>query len=126
MTLHTNPDFKYHFQYSADYVKAIDGDTVDLIVDLGFNVYTKLRFRLYGIDTPERGQAGFNDATAFIHYTLVEAHDITVYSLKTGKYGRWLAIIKADGENVNELLVLHGHAELYYVTDISQLNPSTW
>lgn len=41
------------FVYKATITNIVDGDTVDAIVDLGFNVQTKIRFRLNGIDTPE-------------------------------------------------------------------------
>jgi micrococcal nuclease len=42
-----------NYIYTATITKIIDGDTVDAIVDLGFSVQTKIRFRLNGIDTPE-------------------------------------------------------------------------
>jgi hypothetical protein len=45
--------------YQAKIVEVVDGDTFDLMIDLGFNNFTKQRMRLYGIDAPEmRTQAG--------------------------------------------------------------------
>jgi hypothetical protein len=45
--------------YQAKIVEVIDGDTFDLMIDLGFNNFTKQRMRLYGIDAPEmRTKAG--------------------------------------------------------------------
>lgn len=41
------------FWYGATVLKVIDGDTVELLVDLGFNVHHKIRVRLFGINTPE-------------------------------------------------------------------------
>lgn len=41
------------FWYGATVLKVIDGDTVELMVDLGFNVHHKIRVRLFGINTPE-------------------------------------------------------------------------
>ena len=42
------------YEYKAIVVKVVDGDTVDVDIDLGFNVWLKKqRIRLYGIDTPE-------------------------------------------------------------------------
>jgi micrococcal nuclease len=41
------------YVYNATITNIVDGDTVDAVVDLGFNVSTKIRFRLNGIDTPE-------------------------------------------------------------------------
>jgi len=42
-----------HYIYKASVAKVIDGDTVDLIVDLGFHVFIKERFRLVGVSVPE-------------------------------------------------------------------------
>jgi micrococcal nuclease len=45
--------------YQAKIVEVVDGDTFDLMIDLGFNTFTHQRMRLYGIDAPEmRTQAG--------------------------------------------------------------------
>jgi len=41
------------YWYNAKVLKVVDGDTVDLMVDLGFNVHHKIRVRLYGVNTPE-------------------------------------------------------------------------
>ena len=41
------------FTYAAKPIDVIDGDTVDLLIDLGFGVHIKERCRLYGIDAPE-------------------------------------------------------------------------
>jgi len=41
------------FEYRAQCLNVVDGDTVDLLVDLGFHDYRKERFRVLGVDTPE-------------------------------------------------------------------------
>ena len=41
------------YLYNAKLVRVIDGDTIDAVIDLGFDVWIKKRVRLYGIDTPE-------------------------------------------------------------------------
>ena len=41
------------YEYKAKLLRVIDGDTVDCVIDLGFNVRLKERVRLKGIDTPE-------------------------------------------------------------------------
>ena len=41
------------FCYNAKVVRVVDGDTIDLLVDLGFSIHHKVRVRLYGINTPE-------------------------------------------------------------------------
>lgn len=52
------------YTYRATVTRWGDGDTVDLAVDAGFDVTVNTRFRLHGIDTPERGNEGYNAALA--------------------------------------------------------------
>ena len=51
------------YEYRCKIVRIIDGDTVDLIIDLGFNIKIKIRGRLEGVDTPERGHPDWSHAT---------------------------------------------------------------
>lgn len=100
------------YQYSAILVRVVDGDTFDADVDLGFHVFVRLRFRLLDVDTPERGQPGFSEATSKLRNLLVDeakpgehGGSFVVESKKTGKYGRWLAKIPTnDGGTVNAKL----------------------
>jgi micrococcal nuclease len=41
------------FWYGATVLGVVDGDTIDLMIDLGFNIHHKIRVRLYGVNTPE-------------------------------------------------------------------------
>jgi micrococcal nuclease len=81
--------------------RVIDGDTLDLEVDLGYNVSLKIRGRLLGVDTPERGHKDFSVAKQNLSDLVSQNCDgegyIIVASTKTGKYGRWL--IEMDGIN---------------------------
>ena len=92
------------YNYSAKVVRVIDGDTVDLDVDLGFKISFRLRGRLSEVDTPERGHADWGKAKDMLSDLLTQQEDedgyIQVYTKKTGKYGRWLI----DIENVNKTL----------------------
>ena len=101
------------YEYKAKLVKVVDGDTVDLDVDLGFHMTARIRFRLARINTPEvRGkekEAGLL-AKAFVLHELLNA-DIVVKTEKTGKYGRWLGEIFVEGNNLNDALVKNNHAE---------------
>ena len=84
-----------------------DVDTVDFIVDLGFNIQTKIRSRLLGVNTPERGHPDWKKATAECARLLSVVADtkgselanaehwVTIRTSKTGKYGRWL--VEIDG-----------------------------
>ena len=88
----------------AKVLRVVDGDTVDLEVDLGYHVSLTIRGRLLGSNTPERGQPDFALATKALASLLEENTDedgyVSVKSTKTGKYGRWLVEI----EGVNQVL----------------------
>ena len=85
------------FTYKAIVTRVVDGDTFDAEVDLGFRTYRRERFRLLDVDTPERGQRGFDECTDRLRQLLIECQDpdgrIIIKSRKTGKFGRWLAAI---------------------------------
>ena len=109
------------FNYWAQVHRVIDGDTLELIVDLGFNVSVKETFRLLGVDTPEKygvkktsaEYAKGVAATQFVEGMIPEDKwvEIEVYSGKKGKYGRWLCQVYVDGQSLNEALLIQGHAE---------------
>lgn len=105
------------WQYKARLVRAVDGDTVDLDVDLGFYLTARIRFRLEGVDTPERGQPGFHEATQFVEdWFATNGGECIVCTRKTGKYGRWIAQVinpHMDDETLNELLINTGHGVAY-------------
>ena len=107
-------------QYKATLVRVVDGDTVYLEVDLGFNVKTIQSFRLIGIDTPEiRGAErpeGLKSKAELER--LITNQVLIVQSEKTGKFGRWLGtifVVQPNGEpyNVNEHLLREGFAKEY-------------
>ncbi len=106
----------YRYRVALD--RVVDGDTVDLWVDLGFRVNMKLRFRLAGIDAPEmRGKTHAAGVAAKnrLRSLIVGAGDgLTVATEKTGKYGRWLATLyDADGNSINQRMIADGHAKPY-------------
>jgi len=110
------------YEYNATVVYVYDGDTFHADVDLGFRAHMKkLKFRMYGIDTPElRGGTDETKAAARAARDrlkeLVLNKQVKIYSHRdtTGKYGRWLADveIEIDGapQHVNAMLVDEGHA----------------
>lgn len=98
------------YQYASKLIKVVDGDTVDLIVDLGFTVSISSRFRLDGIDAPEmrtptleQGKA----SKAHLESMLADAQlgIVRLDSLGRDKYGRWVArlyyVSQATGETVD-------------------------
>lgn len=55
----TAPDAAHVWTYQARYVRAVDGDTVELLVDHGMRVHSTQRVRLLDVYAPERGQEGY-------------------------------------------------------------------
>ncbi len=102
-------------EYAATITHIVDGDTVDLSCDLGFRIYSRDRFRLFGIDTPERGQAGWAEATAALKNMLPIGASVIIRTAKPyrDKYGRWLATIYADGVDINAKMLSDGFAKEY-------------
>jgi len=93
------------YEYKATVDRVVDGDTVDFIVDLGFNIKIKIRGRLEGIDTPERGHPDWHLATATCRRLLAELKfdgSITIHTKKTGKYGRWIVRIPGVTDKLAE------------------------
>ena len=107
------------YEYRATVVKVYDGDTITVDFDLGFGVVLKnQKIRLYGINTPEvRGDSredGLKSRDALREKILGKTVTIkTVKNNKKGKYGRWLGMVYAEAENVNEWLLSEGLAKPY-------------
>jgi len=105
---------KTNYRYVALVERVVDGDTVDLLVDLGFYIHIRERFRLANIDAWEvRGEERVKGLKAKLFLlNEIEGRHITLISGKDkGKYGRWIAtIILEDGTNINTELVRLGHA----------------
>jgi micrococcal nuclease len=92
----------------------VDGDTIDVDLDLGFNIHHKCRVRLYGIDTPEsrtrdkdekaRGKLAakfLEDAISNGNQTLIQ----TKLKDSKGKFGRVLGSVIVDGIDINKKMV---------------------
>ena len=108
--------------------KVVDGDTIDVTIDLGFDLYKKERVRVAGIDTPEKRTRNLEekalgiDATNWLKEKLDQAitgdDELTIrteLSGGIGKYGRllgWLYI--GDGDvSLNEEMIKQGYAWEY-------------
>jgi len=88
------------YTYEAKVVRVVDGDTIDALIDLGFNVHKKIRIRMVGINTPESRTRDLEEkkrglaAKARLKEILKEnKNKFTLESHGVGKYGRCLAII---------------------------------
>lgn len=100
------------YEYVGLVTNVVDGDTVDVVVDLGFKVNTAQRLRLAGVDTPERNQAGFSEAKAFTQ-EMIGGKLVTIKTQKVSKFGYYLADITIDGKNVSQELIAAGHGKPY-------------
>jgi micrococcal nuclease len=85
------------YTYKCKVSRVIDGDTLSLSVDLGFNITNEIRVRLIDIDTPEvRGkdrEFGLLVTEKVREWVKNAPGQLYVSTKKTGKYGRWLARI---------------------------------
>jgi endonuclease YncB( thermonuclease family) len=110
---HRRQDMSKVWRYDhVELVRVIDGDTVELCIDMGNSIHWKGKFRLYGIDTPER-QAGL-EAARFVQDTLVTQGIDYVETHKPDKYGRWLVTVVCGGKNLSGELVARGLAKQYF------------
>ena len=115
--MENNPDA---FVYQAELERVVDGDTVDVTLDLGFDVKLhKQRVRLHGIDTPESRTRNLADKklglAAKERLKELCVGRFKVKSLGKGKYGRVLGIpYTEDGQDICQLLIDEGHAVEYY------------
>jgi micrococcal nuclease len=126
--------------YKAELIRVVDGDTVDLIIDLGFDTLRKERFRLYGIDAPEMRTEAGKAAKKWLWDALQPLEAIYVQTIqlstkaKRDKYGRFLAVLYkseagmeqdmdyADAEgiqnffqsSINRRMIVEGHAKERY------------
>ena len=109
--------------------KVLDGDTIDLTIDLGFDLFKKERVRVAGVDTPEKRTRDLEekalgiDATNWLKKKLEDtiAGDGDELTIRTelvggmGKYGRllgWL-YINEDTVSLNEQMITEGYAWAY-------------
>tara|TARA_Y100001938_G_scaffold148370_1_gene231873 strand:+ start:215 stop:607 length:393 start_codon:yes stop_codon:yes gene_type:complete len=108
------------FVYQASLERVIDGDTIDVTLDLGFNVLLhKQRVRLAGIDTPESRTRNLKEKALGLKAKerLQELcnYNMKIKSLGKGKYGRIIGIpYNADGIDICKLLIKEGHAVEYW------------
>ncbi len=114
-------------EYDVTVIKVVDGDTVDVDIDLGFGVTLKdERVRIMGIDTPESRTSDkvedlFGEAAKARLKELMKDGGklITTEDRKgedmKGKFGRILGDFRvADGRKVTEILIEEGHAVAYF------------
>ena len=127
-------DLETMYEYRCNVVKIIDGDTVDVDIDLGFGVWLKKeRIRLYGIDTPESRTRDLEEkkyglaAKEFLTKMLDDDGGIILKTQKDaeGKFGHILGELwrttEYGDQSINQYLVDNHHAVRYYGQSKSEM-----
>ena len=109
------------YEYNCEVKRVVDGDTVDVVIDLGFDIAYSSRVRLFGIDTPEsrtrdkdekaRGLIGKDFLKSYLDKGGVV---IRTRKDKKGKFGRVLGEMVVEDININELMIKEHHAVKYH------------
>ena len=111
------------YEYKCKEIKKIvDGDTVDVVLDLGFDIYHSCRVRLLGIDTPESRTRDLEEkargklSKQFLKDCLLDKEVIIkTYKKKAkGKFGRVLGELWVANKNINKEMVGLGYAVEYH------------
>jgi micrococcal nuclease len=118
--IYTNEEIKQLYHYNSFCTNIVDGDTIDINLDLGFDTHFSERFRLYGIDCWEtRGierPRGLLAKTRMCELLPIGSRLITkTFKDTKGKYGRYLGelYIPNKTESINQILINEGHAVVY-------------
>lgn len=101
------------YEYNAEVLRVVDGDTVHARVDLGLDIRADIILRLYGINTPELPTTQAVAARDYLASRLAEVgFKVRVETIKDHKekYGRYLAVLWIDAESLNDTLVRLGYA----------------
>ena len=117
------------FEYNLKVTRVVDGDTVDGLIDLGFNTFVKKRIRLYGINAPEtrtrdaeEKKKGIECKKRLSDIIEDQENEVILKSHGVGKFGRCLGELSymtedEEGEyevNINQSLVNEKLAEEYF------------
>ena len=115
------------FEYNATIVRVVDGDTVDALVDLGFDTWKKVRIRMHGINAREsrtrdleEKEKGLAAKARLIELLEENDNEFLLQSKGVGKFGRCLgelyvgaSTVKIEGQSINQVLREEGHAKEY-------------
>ena len=117
------------YRYNAKLLRVVDGDTIDVMIDLGFDIQIKKRVRFLGINAPESRTRDLEEkkrglaAKERVKCILAENETFEIHSEELGKYGRVLGSIYITKLNkkdfltkkcLNDILVSENHAVVYF------------
>lgn len=102
------------YTYAATVERVVDGDTLDVSLDLGMRVYLRTRLRLEGIDAPELHTSEGKAARDYVVQAMALGTLVTVATRKPDRYGRALArVTLPDGRDLTTVLLEAGHGRPY-------------
>lgn len=119
--------------YSGTITRVLDGDTFDMSIDIGFNINTKDRIRLFGVNAPELKTPEGIKAKQFLEELIAQkGPEIVFYSIKDKRetFGRYLALVYFGNKNsfdltlsVNKMILNAGHGSAKYISasDLKEL-----
>lgn len=111
------------YEYKCKVNRVVDGDTIDVSIDLGFKIHHEARVRLYGIDAPESRTSDKEAkkygimSKEFLNNAVYGASEVLIRTSKEdakGKFGRVLGSVIIDGVDINKLMVEKHLAVEYY------------
>jgi micrococcal nuclease len=108
------------YKYKAKLDRVVDGDTIDALVDLGFDTWKKVRIRMMGMNAPESRARDLEEKKLGLaaKARLIEMLGDGVFTLQShgvGKYGRCLGeVFKENDVSLNRQLINEGHATEYF------------
>lgn len=109
------------YTYNATVLKVIDGDTLQLNIDLGFRVGFKANCRLNGLNTSELNSKNEEErldairSKAFLESTAPAGSSVKIVSASLDKYGRPLIELLVGRNNINQQMISEGYAKPYKV-----------
>lgn len=104
------------YDYQAELIRIVDGDTLHLQIDLGLDIHVNTVVRLYGVNAPEMKTPEGPPAKRFVEEWFAQygtAVQIRTYKDKKEKYGRYLATVYSGAETLNRDLLDSNHAVEY-------------
>ena len=105
------------YKYKARVIRIIDGDTIDALIDLGFEIKLRKKVRLWGINAPEKRKETKKEAieaqNRLKELLEVENNEFILISHGYGKFGRCLGEILTKDGNINKKLLKEGLVSKY-------------
>jgi len=107
-----------NYRYNAKVLDVYDGDTMTLLIDVGFNIHLKEKVRLTGIDTPEIRTSSTREKIHGIHVRdylreMLLGNIVEIETTKEGKFGRYLVDVFYEDLHINQHLIDRGDAKPY-------------